>query len=506
MPASGIQFANDELSTLKDLARAMQGMNQGENGMRTRYKAVGAAGATATYGHGAGGLFSGLGREKPIFSAMALPYQGLQGILPVKKSNSTNPIFDLLTGVTATTGVEPADVCGDFPRAGLAKLCSRSFVFGQMGRSMQAYDLTRVGEVRNRGEFLDQTLYGDPFKGSGGQSSMVPTLGNGGGEFNNGVTNTELGKALFEFAVTWSRDFAKDIYTATPYSNNPATKGRKYFFGLDALINTNLQDVDTGVLCPAADSTLISYGGKRVDSADSGYFVRLLTATYVRLQYLAIQTGLAPVEWVLSMPWSLFYEVTEVWPCAYQSYRCQVLGDNNEAFVDGMELTKMRDDMRGDIDNRTGQYLLVNGQRVPVILDDAAAESTVGGGLRESTIYFVPLTVLGNTPTTYMEYYDFSAKGAGEDYARALGFNNFKTSDDGRFFWVAPPSKGFCVDLQIFTKTRLMLLVPHLAARLTNIRYAPILANRSGFPGDPYYVNGGRTTGFDLGYLYPPVQ
>ena len=43
------------------------------------------------------------------------------------------------------------------------------------------------------------------------------------------------------------------------------------------------------------------------------------------------------------MPWAMFYEVTEVWPCAYLTYRCTNIATGNTAFVDSTEAIRMRD-------------------------------------------------------------------------------------------------------------------------------------------------------------------
>lgn len=473
----------------KELAKAMLAQNM----TATTTKA-----ATATYGHGRGGLFSGTGRERPIFSAMALPANGLQAMLPVRKTDTTDPLYDILTGVTATTGSEPSDVCGTFPAAGLAKLCTHSFVLGLQGRSTKVYDLTRIGERQNRGEFLDYQFYGDPFTNVGGANPNVPTMGS---MFGNNVANTEEAKALFELAVAWSRDFSRDFYTGSPANNDGA---HKYFYGLDYLINVGYRDAETGVACIAADSKLIDFHSNQVANSAAD-LVRNVTGLYVYLQHLAVQVGLAPVKWVISMPWAMFYEITEVWPCAYQTYRCQTEGTSTQ-FVDSTKLTEMRDKMRGDMDARTGQYLLINGQPVPVVLEDSITETVGANGVRTSQMYFVPLTVLGGTPVTYMEYFDFSAPNAGEKFARDRGFTNFKTSDDGRFFWVAQPSTGYCVSVQAVTRTRVLLLTPHLAGRVFNISYAPLIAQRSPFPGDTYFYNGGKTDRIGLGQnFYTPI-
>src|SRR3954466_1719335 len=106
----------------------------------------------------------------------------------------------------------------------------------------------------------------------------------------------------------------------------------------------------------------------------------------------------------------------------------------------------MRDQMRGDIFNRTGQYLLIDGQQVPVILDDAITETEVGSGVFSSSIYFVPMTVLGNTPVTYLEYLNYDSAGGAMEAARTFAPDGtFYTSDSGRFLWIKKPPTNFCV-------------------------------------------------------------
>jgi hypothetical protein len=306
------------------------------------------------------------------------------------------------------------------------------------------------------------------------------------------VLNSEVGKALFELGVAMSRDFARDIYTGNP-TNNTSGGGRAYYRGLDILINTGYQDAITQQACPAADSIVRSFGN--LDIASNGAtFVRQVTNIFRNLKYISSHAGLDPVQWAIVMPWAMFYEVTEVWPCAYLTYRCTNLATNNTAFVDSNDAIRMRDDMRGDINGRTGQYLLIDGQRVPVILDDGVIELGVGAGTQQATMYFVPLTVLGGTPVTYIDYLDYSGPNGALEAARAFAPDGtYSVSDNGRFLWHKKPPTNFCVQLLVKTQPRLMLLTPHLAARLTNIRYTPIAMERSPFTDSSYFVNGGRT-------------
>jgi len=158
---------------------------------------------TTVYGHGSGGLFSSQGMERPVFSAMMLPRMGLQSMLPVRSNNATNPLYGIITGVTATTGSEADGVCDDPPVAGLTKLCTHSFVFGRQSRMSRVFDIDRMGVITNRGEFTDLQVLGQPFNNVGG----VPTIA-GSPSVQNAAQN-EVAKALFELATAWSRDFAR---------------------------------------------------------------------------------------------------------------------------------------------------------------------------------------------------------------------------------------------------------------------------------------------------------
>ena len=470
-------------------------------GASTTTKAVSST-PTTTYGHGPGGLFANPALERPIFSAMVLPRMGLQNMLQVRGTRFQNPLYGIFTGVTATTGSEPTGVCDDPPTAGLSKLCNHSFVYGRQSRQTRVFELDRIGLLTDRGEHYDFQFQGNPWQT--GADVNVPTYPGLQGPLGN-VLNTEVGKALFELGVAWSRDFARELYTGNP-SNNTSGGGREYFYGLDTLINTGYRDAITGVACAAADSIVRSFGN--LDIASNGAtFVRQVTNIYRNLRYIASNAGLDPVQWVITMPWAMFYEVTEVWPCAYLTYRCTNLATGNTAFVDSNDAIKLRDDMRGNIYDRTGQYLLIDGQRVPVVLDDAITELGVGAGSFRATMYFVPITVLGGTPVTFMEYLDYSAANGAFEAARVLAPDGmFSISDNGRFLWHKKPPTNFCVQMLAKTEPRLMLLTPHLAARLTNVQYTPVQHQRDPFTDGTYFVNGGGTTGSYQPSYYTPTS
>jgi hypothetical protein len=485
----------------KQLAVALLQQQSGEGGVGTRFKAVGST-PTASYGHGPGGLFSSPGLSRPLFSAMLLPRVGLQSRLPVRGTNETNPLFGIITGVTATTGSEAEGVCSDPPTSGVTKLCTHSFVFGRYSRMTKVFDIDRAGRVINRGEFLDLQLMNNPF-------NEVPTPNNPSmAGFNpQQVAQNEVAKALFEFGVAWSRDFARLIYTGNP-SNNTAGGGYKEFYGLQTLVNTGYQDAETGIACPAADSLIRSFGSLNI-AANAASFVRNVTNMYRNLKFIANRTGLDPVQFVITMPFGMFYEVTEIWPISYMTYRAQGLvptGSTN--FVNSADIEKMRDDMRGDLMNYDGQYLLIDGQKVPVIVDDAITETAAGGGAFTSEMYILPMTVLGGQPSLYMEYFNYDISGGAIEMARQFApADMFYTSDNGRFLWHKKPPTNFCVQVLAKTEPRLILLTPYIAARLTDIAYLPVEHERSPFTDSAYWKDGGKTQGdaYAPSY-YPPVS
>ena len=451
-----------------------------------------AAGSTPTgvNAHGPGGLFSSMGLERPLFSAMVLPQVGLQSVLPAYPSNQMNPLYGIITGVTATTGSNPDGTCDDPPYAGNMKLCTHSFWYGRHSRRTRVFDIESAGQVINRGEFTDLQVFGGlaPSDNPG-----VPTIPFANGTMTNAAQATAF-KSMFELAVSWARDFAKQIYTGNP-SNNTAGGGYKEFYGLDALINTGYRDAETGVACPAADSLVFSFGNKDVASFGQSV-VQTITAMYRNLNFLASRAGMNPVKWNLAGSFGLFYALTEVWPVAYATYRdAALIPTGATQFVDSSDIAKLREDMRGDLYNRNGQYLLIDGQRVPFIIDDAVDEDQSGVSFI-SDLYFVPMTVLGGKPVTFLEYFNYNAPGAAAEMSEVFATpGSFTVTDGGRFLFHKKPPTNSCVEVVSWTRPRLLLLTPYLAGRLTDIKYTPLQHERQYDPSDPYFVNGGRTEG-----------
>lgn len=205
-----------------------------------------------------------------------------------------------------------------------------------------------------------------------------------------------------------------------------------------------------------------------------------------------------PVDFRWAMREELFYELTACWPCSYLTYRCNTNADssNAEMSFSGDAAIRLRDDMR------QGRYLIVDGKRIPVILDDGIAEDTntnnanLAAGEFASDIYLLPFTVKGSFASLYLEYLDFS-KGQ-DDINLGKMQDIYQITDGGKFLWIKDWVRG-CFLLQGVVRPRVILLTPHLAGRVTNVKYSPLQHTRQPFPDDGYFTNGGVTYRSDRG-------
>jgi hypothetical protein len=455
-------------------------------GVREAHKAAGTT-PGRDYGHGPGGLFANPALERDLYSAViAQPFSGLQYILPVRGTTVTDPLHGIITGVTATSGNNPDAPCDDPPKTGLVKLCQHSFPLGLFSRQTDVFNLRYGNRLESRGENTDFRVFGDPFApgvGPFAPSAPAATAAD--------MANTNDGKVLWAWMVGWARDFAELIYTGTP-TNNTGGGGYREYYGLESLIGTGYQDAETGVACPAADSIVVNFGNLGVRT-DSTALVEKIIQTYYVLGVNAREMNLMPVQWVLTMNESLFYHLTAIWPCAYFTDGCTTASSSSPVNIDAGDQIRMRDEMRGDLRARTGQHLKIFGQEVPVVIDDALPETNITNDQFYSSLYFIPMTVLGGQPVTFLEYMDYNRIGVPQIASQWSGTGDFIVTDNGRFLLHKKPASNVCVQVAGWTEPRLIMLTPFLAGRIDNIVYPRLPNLRSGDPDSAYFADGGRT-------------
>src|SRR3990167_7922700 len=179
--------------------------------------------------------------------------------------------------------------------------------------------------------------------------------------------------------------------------------------------------------------------------------------------------------------------------------------DENYLMVDARDALHLREAMR------EGSYLVIDGRRVPVIVDDAINEESstdtnrVDATCFASDIKIVPLTVKGNIASLYWEYFDWRGNYAAMSQA-VMGssplISNFFWSDGGQYFWHMLPPDLYCVQWTAIIKPRIILRTPFLAAAINNVQYCPLIHTRDSYPNDPYFVDGGVTSRTTAPSLY----
>ncbi len=438
---------------------------------------------TSGYSHGPGGNFSVPGVDPSVFHTV-LGNKGILGMMPVTPAISTNPTYQVLTGVTADVGTEKEEVCDDAPTGGLAKSCVLTSVFGRYERQTQQIEINRLGQVNDRADPMDLSLVGSPIAQSG-------PFANGPGDpsIPGDMLRNETSRKFWELGVSLHRLISQQIWQGNP-SNNAAGGGYKEVTGLDVLVNTGHTDAETGDACPSVDSQVRNFGYSRLEDNGSD-LVSMFSNIYHILRELAVRTGVDPVNWVIAMRPTLFWVLTEIWPCAYLTYRCVVNAASGERInIDGSEQTRMRDELRA------GMYLLIDGVRVPVVLDDGIPEASnttnanVASGNFASSIYFLPMSVLGGRSSLFMEHFDYGNPSITSAIG-ALGGDPYKVEGP----WITTSKfRNWCVQWQTKTEPRIVLRTPWLAGRIDAVQYGTIQHEREPFPEDPYFVDGGLTS------------
>lgn len=427
--------------------------------------------------HGSAGIFS-RPIERDVITAHVRPY-GIASRLPLLPSVTEDPRFAALTGYTATSGSEPTYACEDAP-TGYVKACNLTARFGLARRDTQTIDMDHVMRKVNRGDFKDLVLRGSVL----GLSGLEPS-GMDQGRILDIVTMSEM----VGTAVQMERVLSTQIWQGVTTVVNQ-------FPGLDVQIATGQKDADTGTLCPALDSDVKNYNYAAIGSS----IVEYLSMLEWYLRYNAMTMGLEPVQWVLATTPGLWYELTAIWPCAYNTTKCTVAQTTNSTtFIDGRENIAERDAMRN------GMYIDINGNRYPVVVDTGIYEknntNTAGlnPGQYAASIYMIPLTITGGFPVTYREYMDY--RQAAPDVNLLRGMENFFWTDAGVYSWALEFNK-WCYKMALKTEQRVILRTPHLAGRIDNVKYEPLQHLRDPYPASPYFADGGVSLGTPISTPY----
>lgn len=423
-----------------------------------------------------GGLFSTYGLDSTVINASLTP-RGIDALLPVVKSNELNPLYGFITGFDDEENLtEPDGVCDDAP-SGLMEVCRQTAKFGRYTRGAPEMEVNKLMQVMNGHLTTDLQLMGN----LAGTHTLMPTGMSG----QAGILTSMVRMYLTIAGQQLQQKLARQLWTGNP-ANDSAGGGYMEFPGLEIQVLANKIDSITGVACPAIYPDVKDFNYNSVDSTDYDV-VRYLTYLYRWVKHVADRTGLSPVTWVFAMTPSMFSELVEIWPCRYLTNRCTNISGTNVAVINDATNITMRDALRN------GMYLLIDGQQIPVVLDDGITEenSATSGELEPgefaSDIYLLPLKVQGGFPVLYWEHMDYSSAFADTSFLQG---RQFWATDGGRYMWTMQ-NLNYCFKFQAKIEPRVILRTPQLAGRLMHVKYQPLQHLRDAFWDSPYRLKGG---------------
>lgn len=471
---------------------ALAEMIQKNSGAGTIQKATG--NPVGPYVHGPGGLLGVRGLERDIISTHTQITGSLAEMIPAMATDTMVPLFPFITGFVRSDQQEKDGVCDDPEEAAPFKTCVQTAVFGRKEFKTRELEVNRIGQRINWAERIDNRLVNGPLANAmGGLMRNMFGLN----DQSAALAGNEVAMRFVEVAIAFQRWLCPAIWTNNP-ANSSAGGGYKEFMGLDLLIGTNKIDAISGQACPSLYSDIKDFMYRQVDSTTDPDIVRTITYMMRTLKRRAVQNNMAPADIRMVMREDLFYHLTEIWPCRYITYRCNNI-DGANIDPEGSYSVESMYNMK--VQMRDGNYLLVDGMKVPVILDDCIMEEnhadngTIPIGGFASDIYFVPFSVRGNSfQTLYWEYFDYrtataSVNGVG-------GQPREFWSDGGAFLWTMLTKDVWCVDWAAKFEPRVILRTPQLAGRLQNVVYVPLQHTNDPLPSQDYWVNGGVTSGY----------
>lgn len=425
--------------------------------------------------HGPDGLLTYPGVRPDMYSLV--PRVGsFTASLPMLPSVNAKERFEFLTGVTAQTGSNPTDSCGTAPTSGKAKVGQIDVEFGEFYKATEQIKVGKAGQRVDRAD-VNRRLRNPINELSENPFVPMPPAANAES------FNTYLGKAFLEFGQGVMLDFAYADWRGDPTKDNTQTYlgWIREYLGLDGWIKTGYTDVVSGNAMTSLDSQVITYnaalGASFVQSVVDAYDVFLMEAEI---------KGTPNARGVFVIHPRMKAQLFEIWACNYHTARCLPTEDNGRV-LDVTEVTRLRDAMRN------GNYLLINGEQVPVMFDAGiAATQNQGTGIWTADFYFVPMDDgLGN-PLTYREYVpmDESNQDVREIIASTGG--EYRVMNGGLYLMTWEKVK-FCISYYFTAHVRLILERPDLAFRIDDVQFDNRFKITDPFPGSTYHRDGGTT-------------
>lgn len=419
------------------------------------------------------GAFSSAGVRPQRFSAGPIRMPDFTEVLGMRRSEYTNEILEIKTGVEETSFTNASGYCGDPPSYGSLKTCQQSYTFGFLHFKTNLNALAAIGQLNNRADLPGQVL-----NDAMNMNPMIPDIL--GRRISDDRSQLQL--ELYNLGIGVERAVEQVNFNGVAATSNNAYYGvGTQWKGLASQITTGITDV-SNYACPAADSIVETFNANVTGTdSNSRSVVEAFTDLMFALSDTAQGVGMDGTTWAICMRKGLFRRLTDVFAYNYASYRLTGSA-GNPSNVDSMVMQQMRLDMWN------GRYLLIDGVAYPVILTEGPTRETLGNNFYKSDIFVVPVAWNG-IPLTVMEYYPMDNQYT-QEFANFLSTDDVRTINNGMYL-VGKRDTGLCVEYIFQAKVRLILEAPFLAGRLDDVWYTYLPQTRDALPGTSLYKDGG---------------
>lgn len=470
---NGIEFTEKQISEMSSAGLLNFGQKNDPSGALPTASTL----HGANYGNSSQfGLFSAPGVRPDRFSTLARP-RSMTSLLRPQKTELINEIVEIVTGQTAGTTANATGWCADGALAGVLKTCQQTYAMGNFKMRTRIIPLQEVGQLKNRADIPGLILNNPPQ-----DNPLIPEM-----FYRLTDDRSQLQYEFFTLGNQIARSMEVELWRGVAGTDTSITGWWKDFNGLDSLVKTGYVDALTQVACPAADSTVKSWNADIGATVGGSNIVQTFADIYYAKNDLADMVGMSGVTWAWVMRKEQFRALTEVWACQYSTYRCSSTNAGQPIMITGDETNSLRLEMQN------GQYLLIDGIRVPVVFSDGILLERLGSGtpnVLRADAYLLPISWNGR-PLIRLEYHDM-----GNQYAAELAnmvYTSAQFINNGMYMLTKNERDG-CIEFTISMKARLFLECPFLAARIDDISFQYSAPTRVADPATTWlHANGGIT-------------
>ena len=429
------------------------------------------------------GLFSQPGARPERFSTLSRPLSMLRLLVEqgsLRRSEYVNELLEIMTGQTDGAGSNATGFCGTPPTAGQLQVMMRIFKFGQYYIKSQLNAVPLTGRLVNRADVPGRILNAGPES-----NPFIPDV-----MYQLTDTRSQLQTELFTVGVEAERTTEQvSVIGNNSLSSTSTHRGWiSEFAGLDSQIKTGYTDAISGIAANSADSISENWqnqtvGGTQTSSGRN--IVQLVADIYYGLIQRAAQVGMDGFELAIVMRPEFFRALTDVYACSYATARCTNGAAGTPQIIDQTVINNLRLEMLD------GQYLLIEGVKVPVVFTQGIPLTQLGANLYSNTFYFVPVSWAGR-PLVSIEYFPMDNEYANE-YRNFVTANRFRVLNNGLWL-VGEAQTPMCLEYHFVNSMRLILETPFLAARVDNIQFTYLVGSYSPYPGESYLYRDGGTS------------